>query len=200
MPVTGVVGKITEYGDPPSVSNGQVVSQTWLANITATVNGAGFTQIPRAFLVPAAACSTPWTTVGGGGTVGGFTLAGGTFYVVAANASNILVVPIMLPFQTGASGSAATLTGVAVRIKPAGALAMTAKIWGINHQNDTTGPSTTPLSNLISSSGTAEQTLTVPMLTPAVVDATTLYVVQVSAAQVNDLVYSTQVQYTVAGY
>jgi hypothetical protein len=197
MPFVGNIARITEFGDPPSISTGQVVSAGWLANITATVNGIGFNQVARAYRI-LAANGGMFTA---GGAIGGWSINAGNFVVLAAGAGGYLLFPMELPYATGASGTGATLNGAAVRVKPAGASAVTAKLWSYDTQNSGSGPVNFNFeSAIISSSGTADQVLSVPMTTPAVISGAKMFMLQVSAGQASDAIYSIEVQYTIAGY
>ena len=187
------VGPITNPTTPIAI--GTVATPTWASNVEDDINAMGFTQIPKAYILSSLA-SNQYI---GAGTAGGWTDS--SFgYVTASASTNYLMFPIELPFITGAAGTSSILTGATVRVKPNAAGTMSARIFGVNAQNTTGSTSLVLVSTAVSSSGTAEQILTVPATGPTTMDATTAYWVQVIAGNTSDRVYSVQVQYTTAGY
>jgi len=101
----GVFGKILEYGDPPTVLNGTVVTPTYGANMTATVNGlvagtnallgtAGGTSLPTPAFTrgalylegqPFAMCSSDGTNFTAGMNVASWSKTGTGLYQFTLN-------------------------------------------------------------------------------------------------------------------
>lgn len=196
------VGVISSPTTPIPI--GTVASPAWASSVEDDIN-AFLASVTRAFLVPAYGCSL----FTGAGAIGGWTdVAGG--YVLSAASTNYVMIPVELPYGVSAAGAAPAvdangtspvLTGAAVRIKPGSTGVMTARLFSINHQNNTTGAVLGNVSALASSDGTAnDQILTLTAISPPTIDATTAYFIQVISGNTNDRVYSAKVSYTAASF
>ena len=176
---------------------GGVVPPSFLQNVQDSVNAGLFVATPRAYTVQASSSAAQWT---GAGSLGGWSDTASGFLQASAS-TNYLIFAIELPYATTGVGTSPTLTGATVRIKPAGAGLVTARMFSINRQNSTSSPLQGNVSTVVSSDGTSnDQILTMTAISPPTIDNTTAYWITVTAGNTGDRIYSTSVQYTVAGY
>lgn len=181
---------------PVTWINGTVLTPVWAQSVQDNINGLGFTQIARAYRI-LGSTGAPYTSAG---AVGGWTMNTGNFAMTSSGAGNFLMFSIALPYANGGSGTGATLGAASVRVKPAGASAMSAKVWNLTQQNTTSAVTLNALSSFATSSGTTDQTLSVPLTSPLAVDTSTVCLLEVLSGQTSDIVYSVELQYTSAGY
>jgi hypothetical protein len=164
------------------------VGPAWLQNVQDNVNyvfGTRYLWLGVPSLVP----DTGWT-IGGGGQ-----------YWVSANAGDNLLAPLDLYYT--ASGNFTTTkrlkpSSFAFRLKPAGASAVTCLEVHMNNMSTTSTPAGTSGASG-TSSGTAEQTVTVAVGSTVYTNDDQVMSLKVTAGQTGDRFYGVRVTYALNG-